>query len=192
MRMDMRADPRRVAFALTHGVAARRDRVWAALSEVGHLTQWGAPAGAQMRAASLSFHLGGRFLYTIERPNAPPRCGRWVYRDIIEAVRLVFVASLLDASGGVTRHPRVPHWPRYVHHTLELADVAGDTELRLCSRPIHASEAEICAFEDGHDRLRRDALDAWARLEAYLAGEIEIQTQQESHHASRTLFVVPR
>ncbi|TVO58600.1 SRPBCC domain-containing protein [Denitromonas halophila] len=184
MRMDMRADSRRVAFALTHCVAAPRDRVWAALSDAGHLTQWWAPAGAQMRAASLSFHLGGRFLYVIERPNEPPRWGRWVYRDIIEPARLVFVGSLLDTKGGVTRHPRVPHWPRYVHHTLELADAPVGTELRLCSRPVHASDAEIRAFEDGHDRLRRDVLDAWVRLDAYLAGEIEIQTEKESHHAS--------
>ncbi|MCZ4306250.1 SRPBCC domain-containing protein [Zoogloeaceae bacterium G21618-S1] len=173
--MDMRADPRRVAFAQTHLVAAPRDRVWAALSDAGRLAHWWSPAGAKMHAASLSFHLGGCFLYATERPNEPPCWGRWVYRDIIEPARLVFVASLLNAKGSVTRHPRVPHWPRYVHHTLDLVDVAGGTELRLCSRPVHASEAEIRAFEDRHDSLRSDLADAWARLDAYLAGEIEIQ-----------------
>ena len=190
--MDMRADPRRVAFALTHVVAVPRDSVWAALSNPDRFARWWGGEGAQKRVASMSFHPGGRLLYAIDRPNEPPRWGRWVYRDIIEPARLVFVASCADANGGVTRHPRVPHWPRYVHHTLDLADVAGGTEFRLCSRPVHASEEEIRTFEDRHDSLRRDLADAWARLDAYLAGEIEIQTEKESNHASRTLPVVPR
>ncbi|MBT0964037.1 SRPBCC family protein [Denitromonas iodatirespirans] len=163
-------DSRPATFALTHRLAVPRTAAWAALSDADRLAQWWRPAGARLTAASLAFHPGGRFLYATRLPNGQAMWGRFVYRDIEAPRRIVCVASFSDAGGRVRRHPLRVHWPRYVHHTLELAEVAGGTELRLRSRPVHATSAEIRAFEDGHICLQRGFADAWARLDAHLAG----------------------
>lgn len=163
-------DSRPASFAQTHRLAAPRDAVWAALSQADRLARWWPPAGARLTHASLAFHLGGRFLYATQLPDGQTVWGRAVFRDIMAPARLVFVVSFSDADGGVRRHPGRPHWPRYVHHTLALVEVAGGTELRLCSRPVHATAAEVRAFEDGQMCLQRGFAEAWARLDAHLAG----------------------
>lgn len=154
---------------MTHTVGAPRERVWAALSNAGRLACWWCPSGAPLQAASLRFQPGGRFHYAARLPDGRPFWGRIVYRDIAAPARIVFVDSFADAQGKVSRHPLNAHWPRYVHHTLALTERAGGTELHLVSRPVHATESEMHAFEQGQACLHRGFADAWARLDAHLA-----------------------
>lgn len=49
---------------------------------------------------------GGIFHYGLTAPDGKTTMwGRFVYREVVEPSRLIFVVSFSDANGGVTRHP---------------------------------------------------------------------------------------
>ena len=72
---------------------------------------------------------GGIFLYGMQAPNGSEMWGKWVFREIVEPERLVFVSSFSDKNAGLTRHPMAPTWPIEMLGTATFIDQGGKTLL---------------------------------------------------------------
>ena len=74
----------------------------AAWTEAEHLARWWGPKGFPISVVKLDLRSGGVFLYSMRFPEGHEMGGKFVYREIAEPGRLVFINSFSDAEGGVT------------------------------------------------------------------------------------------
>ena len=148
-----------------------RSLVWKAWTETGRLAKWWGPKGFAWAGGMMDFRAGGIFLYGLTAPDGKATMwGRFVYREVVEPSRLVFVVSFSDVNGAATRHPMAPDWPLEILNVLTLEESGGKTLLTLEGRPLHASEAERKAFENGIGSMQQGFAGTFAQLDAYLAG----------------------
>jgi len=113
---------------------------------------------------------GGIFHYGLTAPDGKTTMwGRFVYREVVEPSRLVFVVSFSDVNGGVTRHPAAADWPLEVLNVLTFEESGGQTTLTLEGWPLHASEAERKSFEAGIGSMQKGFGGTMDQLAAYLA-----------------------
>jgi len=150
---------------------APRSLVWKAWTEPERLAKWWGPKGFSWLGGMMDLRPGGIFLYGMTAPDGKAAIwGRFVYREVVEPARLVFVVSFSDVNGGVVRHPMAPDWPLEVLNVLTLDESGGKTLLTLEGCPLHASEAERKAFENGIGSMQQGFAGTFEQLVAYLAG----------------------
>ncbi len=151
---------------------APRGLVWKAWTEPGRLAGWWGPKGFAWAGGMMDLRPGGIFHYGLRTPDGKATTwGRFVYREVVEPSRLVFVVSFSDVNGGVARHPAAADWPLEVLNVLTLEESGGKTALVLEGRPLHASEAERRAFEGGIGSMQQGFKETLDQLTAYLATE---------------------
>ena len=136
-------------FVISRVFNAPRRAVWQAWTERQHMSWWG-PKGVTLGHAQIDFRLGGTFHYSMKTPDGREMWGRWVIREIAAPVRLVFVNSFSDASGGITRHPLSPSWPLEMLTTTTFEEENLGTKLTIRWEPINATDIEIKTFNEGH------------------------------------------
>jgi uncharacterized protein YndB with AHSA1/START domain len=156
-------------FVIARVFEAPREQVWRAFSEPERLSSWWGPEGFTMKTCHIDFRPGGHFHYGLCSPDGLEMWGRFVYREMAEPERMVFIVSFSDAQAGLTRHPWNQSWPLEILNTLTLEESAGQTTLTLRGAPIHATAAERKIFEAGHDGMRRGFGATWNQLAKYLA-----------------------
>jgi len=156
-------------FAIERTFNAPRAVVWKALTEPERLKHWWGPKGFEWVKGTVDLRPGGAFHYAMRAPNGPEMWGKFVYRDIIEPERLVFVNSFSDAQGGITRHPMSATWPREVLNFLTLSEENGKTTMCMRGYPINATPEERATFEAGFDSMRGGFGATFQQLEEYLA-----------------------
>ena len=151
---------------------APRDLVWKAWTEAARLSGWWGPKGFAWAGGTMDLRPGGIFHYGLTAPDGKTTMwGRFVYREVVEPARLVFVVSFSDANGGVTRHPAAADWPLEVLNVLTLEETGGKTTLTLEACPLHASGAERKAFEGGIGSMQQGFKGTLDQLAEYLAKE---------------------
>lgn len=147
------------------------EEVFAAWTDPDRLARWWGPPDFAMVEQRLELRPGGRHLYAMRPPDGPVAWGKSVYREILPPERLVYLSSVVDATGTTARNPLAPEGPQEVLNTLTLFDLDGRTMLILRGRPEGASAAERAAFAAAKGQARR-AFDAtFARLQAHLSEE---------------------
>ena len=99
-------------FRIERLLDAPRERVWSAWTEVEHLVHWWGPKGFSVSHCTVDLRPGGMMHYCLRMPEGGEMWGRFVYREIVQPERLVWVNSFSDKDGGITRHPMAPDWPR--------------------------------------------------------------------------------
>ncbi len=157
---------------LTRTLDAPRVLVWRAWTEPARLAKWWGPKGFAWAGGMMDLRPGGIFHYGLTSPDGKATMwGRFVYREVVEPGRLVFVVSFSDVNGGVTRHPMAADWPLEVLNVLTFEESGGKTVLTLEGRPLHASEAERRAFEAGIGSMQKGFKGTFDQLVAYLALE---------------------
>jgi uncharacterized protein YndB with AHSA1/START domain len=161
-------------FVTRRVLAAPRALVWKAFSEADHLLKWWGPKGCTMLGGALDFRPGGRFHYGMRGPDGSEMWGRFVYEEIVEPERIVFVNSFSDPEGGLQRAFFSSDWPLEVRNTLSLVEENGMTTLTLRGGPIRATEAERAFFDSMHESMDNGFKGTWDQLEAHLA---ELQAQ---------------
>jgi len=96
--------------------------------------------------------------------------GKFIYHEVAEPERLVFVVSFADEFGGTTRHPLSAAWPLEVLNTVTLQEQPdGTTILTLTESPINATNEECQTFEQGFDGMKAGFGATMDQLEAFLA-----------------------
>jgi uncharacterized protein YndB with AHSA1/START domain len=155
---------------LTRTFDAPRDLVWKAWTEAARLSGWWGPKGFSWAGGTMDLRPGGIFHYGLTTPDEKATMwGRFVYREVVEPSRLVFVVSFSDVNGGVTLHPMAADWPLEVLNVLTFEESGGKTTLTIEGLPLHASEAERRAFEAGIGSMEKGFGGTMDQLVAFLA-----------------------
>jgi uncharacterized glyoxalase superfamily protein PhnB/uncharacterized protein YndB with AHSA1/START domain len=157
------------AFVISRVFDAPRDLVWKAWTDPVRLRQWWGPKGVSVLSANLDLRPGGVFHYGLRTPTGDEMWGKFVYREIVEPERLVFVVSFSDKDGGVTRHPFVPNWPMETLSTVTFEERDGKTRLTVQWRPHQATEIERKTFDEGHASMQQGWTGTLDQFAAYLA-----------------------
>lgn len=154
---------------LTRVVDAPRELVFKVWSEADHLKNWWGPAGFEMDVATLEFRPGGKFHYKMESPEGFVMWGLFVFGEIIEPEKIVFVNSFSDQEGNMVRAPFFEVWPLEIQNTLTLEENDGKTTITLKGFPINATDEEVAAFIANKDSMQQGFTGTFDQLDAYLA-----------------------
>ena len=168
--MTARPETGRKEFVITRSYEAPRELVWRAFAEAEALAQWWGPKGFTMTVLESEFRPGGTFHYRMDEPNGFTMWARFVYREIAEPERIVFVQTFSDEAGNVSRVPFFDgKWPLEVLMTATLAEQDGTTTITLRSHPIDATDIEEAIFESNIESMNQGFGNAFDQLAAYLA-----------------------
>ena len=88
------------------------------------MKEWWGPKGSVIVASKMDLRVGGTYLGAMRAGNGPVMWAKFVYREIAEPERLVWVHSFSDEAGGLTRHPMSPTWPLEMLTTVTFEEVA--------------------------------------------------------------------
>jgi uncharacterized protein YndB with AHSA1/START domain len=156
-------------FVITREFDAPRDLVFKAWTEPERLAQWWGPKGFTLKVAKVDLRPGGIFHYGMVAPDGSEMWGKFIYREIAPPERMVFIVSFSDESGGTTRHPMAPTWPREMLNTVTLTKHGDKTTLTLRSSAYAAIEEERATFKAGHSSMQGGFTGTFDQLAAYLA-----------------------
>jgi uncharacterized protein YndB with AHSA1/START domain len=156
-------------FVITREFDAPRDLVFKAWTEPERLAQWWGPKGFKLKVANIDLRPSGMFHYGMVAPDGSEMWGKFIYREIAPPERMVFIVSFSDESGGTTRHPMAPTWPREMLNTLTLTEHGDKTTITLRSSAYAATEEERATFKAGHSSMQGGFTGTFDQLAAYLA-----------------------
>ena len=100
------------------------------------------------------------------RPVSHAASGR---REIAAPNRIVVVNSFSDETGGITRHPMSPTWPREMLSTFTLDEQGGQTTVAIEWIPLNPTEEERKTFDGAHDGMKQGWTGTFDQLAEYLA-----------------------
>ncbi|HTV37987.1 MAG TPA: SRPBCC domain-containing protein [Xanthobacteraceae bacterium] len=166
----MLAETKATDFVISRVFDAPRDLVWKCFTEPERMKEWFGPKGSVLVSWTMDLRIGGTYHGAMRAGDGPVMWAKFVYCEIVEPERLVWVHSFSDEAGGLTRHPLSPTWPLELLTTVTLADApGGKTKLTLSWSPLNASEEERKTFDAAHDGMRGGWGGSFERLDAYLA-----------------------
>lgn len=156
-------------FVITRVFDAPRDLMWKAWTEPDRLAQWFGPKGVTIVHSKNDLRQGGVYHYGMRTPDGGEMWGKWVYREIVELERLVFVVFFSDEKRGVTRHPLNQTWPLETLSTVTFAELEGKTRITVRWIAINATEAERKTFDEAHEGMQKGWTGTFDQLVEYLA-----------------------
>lgn len=157
------------AFEISRTFDAPRDLVWKAWTESDRMAQWFGPKGAKVVHSKNDLRPGGVYHYGMQTADGSKIWGKWVYREILEPKRLVFVTSFSDEKGGITRHPMAPDFPREMLSTILFDEANGKTTVTVKWAPINATQIERDTFDKTKPSMTGGWSGTFEQLESYLA-----------------------
>jgi len=157
------------AFVLSRTFDAPRDIVFKAFTESERMKHWWGPKGFTVIASKMDLRPGGTYHYGLKGPDGATMWGKFVYREIVVAERLVFVNSFSDENGGITRHPMSPTWPLEMLSTFSFTEEEGRTTFTVKWSPLNPSAEERATFDGAGDNMRQGWSGTMDQLAAYLA-----------------------
>lgn len=134
-------------FVIARVIDAPRQRVWDALTKAENLRQWWGPTGFDVIRADVDLRPGGRFHCGMRSIEGYKMWAMFVYREVVEPERLVFVNSFSNEAGGVTRNPLVPTWPVETITAIQFDDEGdGKTKVTVTWAAHNATDIEQQTF----------------------------------------------
>jgi len=156
-------------FVISRVIDAPRDRVWAAWTEAERLKKWWGPKDFKVKQLKLDLRPAGTMHYRLEMPDGKEMWGKFVYREIKQPERLVWINSFSDKDGGTTVHPMSPTWPREMHTTVTFKDLGGKTEVTVTWLPVDGStDLERKTFDEGRDSMKMGWSGTFEQFSNYL------------------------
>lgn len=156
-------------FIIERTFNAPRKLVWKAFTEASALAQWWGPKGFDIVVKKLELVPNGTFLYNMKTPDGSLVWAKFVYREIEEPKRIVFINAFSDEHGGITRNPWMAEWPLEILNTLTLTENDDKTTLRLVGSPINATEGENANFINGFKGMNQGFKGTFDQLDDYLS-----------------------
>jgi uncharacterized protein YndB with AHSA1/START domain len=148
---------------------APRELVFKMWAHAEHLVHWWGPKGFEPIVKKLEFKPGGEFHYGMKGANGQELWGKFIYRDIVEPEKIVYVNCFSDADGNITRSPFMPNWPLEILNTITFEFDEGKTKLTIAARPINAPEEEMEVFRTNMGSMQQGFGSIIEKLEEYLA-----------------------
>jgi uncharacterized protein YndB with AHSA1/START domain len=159
------------AFVISRDFDASLASLWEALTDAERMAKWWGPKGCSVASAQMDFRRGGQYLYGLKTPDGGVMWGRFAYREIDQASRIVSINSFSDENGGVIRHPMSAVWPLELLSIFSLEAEGERTRLTVRAQPINATDAEVAAFFSEADGMSQGWGGTFEQLANYLAGE---------------------
>ena len=157
------------AFEIRREFKRPRAVVWAAWCDAGQLQRWWGPKGRRVQVLRFEFRPGGFFHYRMDFDGAPPMWGRFNFREIVAAERLVWLNSFANEHGGIARAPFSDHCPMEIQNTVTFVERAGTTTVELRAAPFGELAAERDYFEALRPSLNEGYGGTFDQLAALLA-----------------------
>lgn len=148
---------------------APRDLVFMAWAEAEHLRHWWGPKGFALSVSKLDFRPGGFFHYSMRSSDGHEMWGKFVYREIAQPDRIVFVNSFSDEEGNITRAPFSQTVPLEILNTVTLSENEGKTTLTIRVCPINATAEERETFKAMFESMQQGYGGTFDQLADYLA-----------------------
>jgi uncharacterized protein YndB with AHSA1/START domain len=155
-------------FVISKALDAPRELLWKAWTEPEGLRQWFGPKGSTMPVAKMDTRPGRICHFCLRSPDGHAMWGKWIFREIIEPERLLFVQTFSDQSGGIARHPLNPHWPLQMLTIVTFADQNGGTLLTVRWDPLDPTDQERQTFDSAHEGMRQGWGGSFEQLADYL------------------------
>ena len=152
---------------VTREFNASLDIVFKMCTELRHFEKWWGPNGFKMKTSEFDLRPGGVFHYCM-LGNGMEMWGKFVYLEIVEPEKIVFINSFSDKDGNTTRAPFSATWPLEVMNVLTLTEDEGKTTLTLRGEPHNATEEERKTFEAGIEMINNGFAGTFAQLDNYL------------------------
>jgi len=113
-------------------INATRNRVYAAWTDPAQLRQWFGPENVRTRDIVAETRVGGKFRWDLTNPEGEEMTVQGEYRELQPGRKIVFTWQWQDDETWESHNSIV---------TVELSDVAGDTELRLLHEQLPSEES---------------------------------------------------
>lgn len=154
---------------ITRVVDAPRELVFTVWSKAEHLKNWWGPKGFDISVSALDFQKGGKFHYSMKSAEGFEMWGLFVFGEIVEPEKIVFINSFSNKEGDIVPTPFFEHWPLEIQNTVTFEENDGKTTITLRGYPINASEVEIKSYEAQFDSMRQGFAGTFEQLDEYLA-----------------------
>lgn len=152
---------------------APRELVFKVWTDPAHFGNWWGPKGFSLEVAKMDVRPGGMFLGCQKSPDGQHAMwGKFVYREVQEPVKLVWVQSFSDEEGNTVRAPFNPNWPLEILNILTLEENEGRTVLTLQGGPLNASSEEQEAFDAMSPMVAQGFEGTFEQLTQYLASQL--------------------
>ena len=155
-------------FNISRTFNAPRALVWKAYTEIDQLAKWWGPKGFTWIKGTLDLKPGGMFHYGMRAPTGQEMWGKFVYQEITEPEKIVFVSSFADENGNIIRSPFLDPWPLEILNTVTFTESEGKTTLTIKGGPINATEEEYSKFEEMHKSMQQGFGGTFDQLAEYL------------------------
>jgi uncharacterized protein YndB with AHSA1/START domain len=158
------------AFVISRTFDAPRDLMWRLWTDSDHLGRWFGPKGVKIFHSRNELRPGGVYHYGLENPDGSRYWGKWIYREIVEPERLVFVVSFSDENRGLVRHHMAPVWPLQWLSTVTFEpEGAGKTKVTVQWIPLNATAEERKAFDEGNASMNQGWSGTFDQLDQHIA-----------------------
>jgi len=154
---------------ITREFNAPRELVFKMWTQAEHLVHWWGPKGFVPTVKKLEFKPGGEFHYGMKGDNGLEIWGKFIYRDIVEPEKIVYVNCFSDENGNIIRSPFMPNWPLELLNTVTFGLEDGKTKLTITVDPINAPEEEMETFRTNMSSMQQGFGSILEKLEEYLA-----------------------
>lgn len=156
-----------VELVIQRTLQAPRQLVWKAFTEAKHLENWWGPKGSKIAIKKFDFRTDGIFHYSMEL-GGQLMWGRFIYKEIAEPEKIVFVSSFSDENGGISKAPFLDNFPPEILNVFTLHDKGGITLLTLRGGPLNANEEQIKVYKDLFPSMNQGFKGTFDQLEEYL------------------------
>lgn len=128
---------------------APRELVFKVWTDPEHFGKWWGPQGFSLDVIKMDVRPGGMFLGCQRSPDGSQAMwGKFVYQEVIEPEKLVFVQSFSDEEGNTIRAPFNANWPLEIMNIITFEEIDGKTTLTMQGGPINATAEEMAAFDE--------------------------------------------
>ncbi len=158
-------------FNLVRSFDAPRDLVWRAWTDPALLARWFGPKGSTTTILTHDPRPGGMTHMRMDMPGGGGTIwARFVYREITEPTRLIWVHGFADAEGNAVRAPFFDGlWPMALLTTARFEDQGGRTLVILAQETIDATPEECATFIAEIPSMNQGWGGSYDQLDAVLA-----------------------
>jgi len=156
---------------LTRVFEAPRDLIFKVWTEPRHFEKWWGPQGYSLNISKMDVHPGGWFLGSQKSPEGHVMWGKFVYQEMKEPEKLVFLQSFSDEKGNTIRAPFDPNWPLEIINIVTFVEDEGKTSLTMRGGPYNATDEERTAYEKMRPMLQQGLSGTFDQLTEYLEGQ---------------------
>lgn len=160
-------------FVINRSFDAPIDLVFDLWTKPEHLARWLPPAGMTMVLHRADIRTGGEGFFSMGN-DAFTMYGKIAYQRLERPHLLTYTQCFTDAQEHLSRHPKAPVWPAFMHTTVLLAE-EGPSRTRVTLRwqpGESATPEEIAAFVAERGGMALGWTGSFDKLEALIADRV--------------------